>query len=598
MASSAPPSLIRDRQRGKRPRRRSFWSQPRSSGRRVILVWGILMLCILALIVKLSRLQIVQASALQSLAQMQRQISFAPKPSRRPIIDRQGNVLAVDRIVYTLYVHPLLFKQSKRSIAQPLSLLLEQPVEELLHQFNQQATGIKVKADIPEELADRIAQLHFDGVDLIPNQQRFYPRQDLLAHVVGYVDMEGEGQAGLEYGLQKQLLFPKLALAPSQTQNPNSAGADDTPIDALADNSLAYDNLQLQLTLDSRLQRVAQRNLRQKLQEYGAKRGVVMVMDVQDGALLAMVSEPTFNPNRYYEAKVEWFKNWAVTDLYEPGSTFKPINLAIAMESVNLRPDDIVNDEGRIYIGKWPIQNFDYSAVGGRGALTITDVLKYSSNVGMVRVMELLKPSVYYDWLERCGLGKPTGIELPAEATAQLKSREQFINTRVEPATTAFGQGFSITPIQLLQLQAAIANGGKLVTPHVTQGLVDETGVVRWSPERPAPKTLFSPKNTQQVLGMMEQVVVNGMGKLAKVPGYRIAGKTGTAQKVKTNGGYGDSRITSFVGVVPVEAPRYVVLAVIDDPLGENAYGGSVTAPIVKSVIESLVVIEGLAPSE
>ncbi len=560
------------------------------------------MLCIVALAVKLSRLQLFQAPALQSLAQMQRQISFAPKPSRRPIVDRQGNVLAMDRIVYTLYVHPLLFKQSKRAIAQQLSPLLDQSVEELLTQFKQQATGIKVKVDIPEELADRIVQLRLDGVDLIPNQQRFYPQKDLLAHIVGYVDMEGEGQAGLEYGLQERLLFPKLASAdPSSQTKPQttfSGDVDETPIDLLVDNSLAYDNLQLQLTLDSRLQRVAQQNLRQKLQEYGAKRGSVIVMDVQDGALLALASEPTFDPNRYYEAKLEWFKNWAVTDLYEPGSTFKPINLAIALETINLRPDEIINDEGKIHIGKWPIQNFDYAAVGGRGAITLTDVLKYSSNVGMVRIMERLQPSIYYDWLERCGLGKPTGIELPAEATAQLKSRDHFVNTRVESATTSFGQGFSITPIQLIQLQAAIANGGKLVTPHVTKGLVNETGVVQWSPERPVPKVLFSTKTTQQVLGMMEQVVLNGMGKLAQVPGYRIAGKTGTAQKVNINGGYGDNRITSFVGVVPAEAPRYVVLAVIDDPVGEDAYGGIVTAPIVKSVIESLVVIEGIAPNE
>ena len=598
MASFIPPSLTRDRFRWVNRRRRLSRSRPSSSGRRVALVWCILILCILALLVKLSQLQIVQASALRELAQQQRQIRLAPKPSRRPIVDRQGNVLAVDRIMYTLYAHPLLFKQSKQAIAQQLSSLLEKPVEDLLNQFNQQQTGIKVEVEIPEELAGRITQLRLDGLELIPNQQRFYPRQDLLAHVVGYVDIDGEGQAGLEYSLEDQLLLPEVAAASLQNPNPVSADAGDTPLDALADNSLAYDNLQLKLTLDSRLQRVAQRSLRQKLQEYGAKRGAVLVMDARDGALLAMVTEPSFNPNRYYEAKVNWFKNWAVTDLYEPGSTFKSINLAIALETVHLRPDDVVNDEGRIQIGKWPIQNFDYRAVGGRGALTIADVLRYSSNVGMVHVMALLQPSVYYDWLERCGLGKLTGIELPAEAMAQLKSREQFINTRVESATTAFGQGFSITPIQLLQLQAALANGGKLVTPHVAQGLVDETGHFYWKPVRPLPQSLFSPETTKQVLAMMEQVVTDGMGKPAQIPGYRIAGKTGTAQKVALSGGYSDHRITSFVGVVPVEAPRYVVLAIIDDPLGEDAYGGNVTAPIVKSVIESLVVIEGIAPSK
>jgi cell division protein FtsI (penicillin-binding protein 3) len=317
-------------------------------------------------------------------------------------------------------------------------------------------------------------------------------------------------------------------------------------------------------------------------------------MDVKDGSLLGLVSEPSFDPEKYYEAKSpSQFKNWAVSDLYEPGSTFKPINVAIALDLKAIQPDTVVYDEGNIVVGGWPIQNNDGV---GRGPLTITQVMEYSSNVGMVHIMERLKPLEFYDFLKRLGLGEVTGSDLPFETPGQIKDRKQFEEYIIEPATTSFGQGFSVTPLQMVQLHAAIANGGKLVTPHLVQGLYDPEGRQIVAPNLMSPRQVFTPETAEQVRKMMGSVVENGTGQASKIPGYRLGGKTGTAQKA-LNGTYTNERITSFVSFFPLEQPRYLVFAVVDEPQGANAYGGTVSAPIVKSVLENLITIEEIPPS-
>ncbi len=557
---------------------------------RLIVVWALLMAGIIGLALRLMVLQVINSSELSRQAYQQQSVYVYPFLARRPITDRQGQVLAVDQLVYQLYAHPKLFTKTKADVAALLAPILDKSPGELVAMFNRAETGIMVRLDVAENSADRIAKLELDGIELLKSHQRFYPQQSLAADVVGYVSQDQDGQAGVEYSQQALL-----------TQSSRLVGMRHTANGLLVPKQRAElpsgDDLRLQLTLDMRLQRSVRNSLRQGLQQHGAKRGTIIVMDAQDGSILALASEPSYDPNRYYQADVATFRNWAVTDLYEPGSTFKPLNVAIALETKSILPTSHFHDDGRIFIDEWRIENFDYSTVGGRGWLSVPEILIHSSNVGMVRMMQQVRPSTYYAWLQRLNLGQKSGVDLPFEVPSQLKGQAQFTQVPIEPATTAFGQGFSLTPIQLMQAISPLANGGKLVTPHVLSGLVDPKGQLYWKPDFPSPRRVFSPQVSQAVVAMMEQVVQSGTGKLAHIPGYRIAGKTGTAQKATATGGYHSrAKITSFVGILPANAPRYVVLVVIDEPLGDRAFGSTVATPIAREVMEQLILVEGIPP--
>ncbi|MBZ8182395.1 peptidoglycan D,D-transpeptidase FtsI family protein [Oscillatoria salina] len=560
--------------------------------KRLLLVWGIILAAGLGLGLNLYRLQIVRAPVLEEKARQQQMVYMRPYIPRRPIIDRQGTILATDRLVYSLYAHPKLFKISREEMAVKLAgILPNKTTEELVSKFNQSESGIRLVYSLPEEIADKISALSLDGIELLRQYSRLYPQQELASEVVGYVDMDHRGQAGVEYSQQKLLERAVLTLQLNRAGNGALMPAH------LPEGFLNYDELQLQLTLDLRLQRVANLALKQKLAEFDAKRGSVIVMDVRDGSILALVCEPSYNPNQYYNYDVGLFRNWTITDVYEPGSTFKPINVAIALDAGAIQPNSVFYDQGLIKIDTWEIANYDYYTRGAYGNINVTQILETSNNVGMVQIIKQMKAATFYGALERLGIEERMGIDLPGEAGGQLKDRNQFLASEVEAATTSFGQGFSLTPLKLAQLQAAIANGGKLVTPHVIRGLVDPQGNYQYKP-RLQTKPVFSPETSQTVLQMMESVVANGTGKTAAIPGYRIAGKTGTAQKASPSGGYSETaKITSFVGILPVESPRYVVVAVVDEPKRDNAFGSTVAAPIVKSVMESLIAIEGIPPA-
>lgn len=560
--------------------------------RRTVLIWMILALSMIGLIVRLVYLQVITSPDLLEKARRQQMYTMRPFTPRRTITDRKGTVLALDRPVYTLFAHPHLYKKKPEEIAEKLAPILRRPADKLLSVLTRDTTSTQVEYWLSEEKADLIFGLGLDGLDLVQQRHRLYPQQDLAAELLGYVNVDHRGQAGIE--LSQEKLLERNDQAPSVVKDGNGKFIPNR----IPAGMLQSDRTSLQMTIDSRIQRNARQSLKQQMVKFGAKRGSVIVMDARDGGLLSLVTEPTYDPNRFYESDVKLFRNWAVSDLYEPGSTFKPLNVAIALEAGAIQPDTVFNDEGALTIGGWPVANFDYEQVGAVGPLSISQILERSSNVGMVHIVQRMKPSVYYGWLERIGLGDMSGIDLPSETSSTLKPQEQFIEYVIEPATASFGQGFSLTPIQMVQMQGILASGGKLLTPHVVKGLINDEGEEYYQPKLPTPRQVISPATAQRVVEMMTNVVEKGTGLPARIPGYRIAGKTGTAQKASTTGGgYINAKITSFVGIFPSKEPRYVVLAVIDEPVGADAFGSTVAAPIVKTVIEDIIVSEGIPPS-
>ena len=557
---------------------------------RLFVVWLILITAMTGLGINVYNLQVIQGEKLTKKARSQQMVNVRPFVPRRKIIDRNRDVLAIDRPVYTLYAHPKQFSFTIEEVAAELAKVIDKDATTLEKIFRKQKSGITVNSSLPQPTADRITGLRLNGLELVQRYSRFYPKEDVVADVVGYIDSDRRGQAGVERSQQKRLERPLRTIRLSKAGN-GSLMPDYAP-----EGFRHFDDLQLQLTIDSRLQRSARRALKKQIKKWKAKRGAVIVMDAWDGSLLTLVCHPTYNPNKYTQEDIPLFRNWAVADLYEPGSTVKPLNVAIALEAGAIKAFDVFNDTGSIQVADSTIKNSDNK---GNGEIDIAQILQRSSNIGMVKMIQRMKPSVYYGWLERIGLGEASGVDLPSVVKSRLKPQGEFLAKPIEAATASFGQGFSLTPLQLTQMIGSLANGGKLVTPHVVKGLVDSKGKMHLKPSFNPPRAIFSADTAQKVVEMMETVVSEGTGEPAQIKGYRIAGKTGTAQKAAPNGGYlEDAKITSFVSILPVESPRYVVLAIVDEPKGENAYGSTVAAPIAKSVMEALIPLQRIAPGK
>ncbi len=545
---------------------------------------------IMGLLARLINLQVFNASALKNKAIAMQVKKTNALTQRRSIVDRNNRLIAFDKPLYKLWAHPRYFnfpgdeskrKRTIKEVVSQISTVLNIDEKLLLDKFKNSLDGVELLDNLNKEDAENIRKLYISGIDLESYSKRIYPQGNLFSNIIGFVNDDMKGSSGLELYLEDKIQFIKKS-------NLLKKGADGTPLpDSSGPNDFVNDDKNIVLTLDSRLQKVAFNILSQQVQKWEARKGLALVMNVNNGEILSLASVPSYDPNKFWEYDHEVFKGWYLQDLFEPGSTFKPINLALALEEKVIKKNGFVEDNGNVFVGGWSLSNWNKR---GNGYISYPKVLQVSSNVGMVKIMQNLKPITHWNWFKKIGLDKNLKTDLFESTPGQLKSKEIFINQPIEQAVASFGQGFSISPIKLAQLHAVIANGGYEVFPHITFDFQVNSKNLKKN-------KFFSDEVSEIILSWMETVVEEGSGVGAKIDGYRIGGKTGTSQKA-INGIYSEKKACSFVAILPVDKPKYLVFVLIDEPNKPYAYGSTVAVPVAKEIIDSLIVLDKLPPSD
>jgi len=548
---------------------------------------------LLALIVgRAVDLAVLRGADLARLAALQHRARFELLPHRGPIVDRAGEALALSLDVPSIYVRPRDFGAQEGRLP-ALAAALHLPLRVARARTRSKAPFVWLKRQAPPREAEAVERLGLAGVYTVAEGRRFYPHNSLAAHVLGFVGVDSQGLEGVERRLDRTIRGEShdieadrdahgQAMFTAGVQAPPDVGS------------------RVELTIDAGIQDLTERALAAGVAAARAAGGAAVVLDPGTGEVLALANVPTFDPNQPGAMNDhkwrERVRNRAITDPYEPGSTFKAILAAAAIEESVVRPSDtFFCENGRYRIGKWPIHDSH-----PHGWLTFAEVIQYSSNIGATKVAERLGAERYYRHLKAFGFGARTGIELPGETPGIMRPVETW--GRIGLATHSFGQGVSVTPVQMAAAFAAIANGGLLMRPFVVRRIVAPGGEVRVENEPVVVRRVISARAAQTVTTLLRRVVEEkgGTGEKARLDDFPVAGKTGTAQKVNLQtGGYSSKRIGSFVGFVPADRPRVVILVLIDEP-GTSSYGGVVAAPVFRAIAAAVLKrlgVEGRPPA-
>lgn len=510
---------------------------------------------------------------------------------RGDILDSDGLLLATNRPSARVWaVLPEI--ENEAAVAKQLAPHLNMEVTDLNERMNQpDVQWVLLANQIPSETITAIEDLDIDGVVLEPEPARVYPGGTLAAHVLGFTNYEHQGNYGVEGELDAVVGGEPGKLAAERDGEGNiialSPSTWDPPVDG-AD---------VKLTIDSGVQRIIERILRETVEEQGAAGGTIIVQDPKSGAILGMASQPVFDPNRFEETSdISVFTNPAISRVYEPGSTFKSIVMAIGIDDGAVTPDTVHNDDpGYVLVpGHPPITNNNARVWGEE---TMTEVLEHSTNLGAIFVAEQIGRDRFYDRLSDFGIGQLTGIDLQGEERGILTRPGQTGWNDALFYTNAFGQGVAITPLQLANAVSAIVNGGQLMEPYVVaEERWPDGSVVSHGPE--VRRRVISEESSATMREMLQSVVDNGTGIFAQVPGYNIGAKTGTAQIPSPDGGYlEEETIASIVGFGPVSDPRFTVLVKIDQPT-ETPWGETAAGPALKRVFQELFMLYGIPPTE
>ena len=519
---------------------------------------------------------------------------------RGTIYDRNGNPLALSVTVNSVSADPTMMRAanvSPEEVADVLAPYVRISKEEIIKKLNEDTAFVWIDRllDVPNsngvEAAVKAAK--YDFIGLHKESRRYYPNDTLLAQVLGFVGFNEEGQADAEgkAGLEAAL---DDVIRSNETKDSIYNDAEGRPVfESVQSQFLPNQEKSVNLTIDTTVQFIAEQALDKAMAETKASSAAMIIMDPKTGEIIAMANKNKGMSKDINKLKFEDYRNNAVVSIYEPGSTFKPIIAASALAAGKWQLDTVYNDTGTILIDGHTIKNWDGK---GRGKVRLLDILKYSLNTGMVYLGTTTGGEILTDYVKRFGFGKATGIELPAEGDGILFDPKTM--SKLDTATMSIGQGTAVTPLQMVQAFGALANGGKMMKPHIIKSIVNPDGSIFKEAKdveqgQPIPESI-----AKQITDILEKEVSEGGGHKAYVEGYQFAGKTGTAQKLDAeHGGYLNGRyIASFIGYGPVEDAHFVALVVIDDPQG-TYYGSQIVAPVFQDVMSQLVRYYKLSPT-
>lgn len=538
---------------------------------RIVWLGGLFFLLFCILTGKAVYLQVFQSSWLARMAEGEYEKSQEHLGKRGTIYDSRGREMAVTLDATSVGAYPKKILDFK-SAAEDLSACLGVDSGILYRNLDSHRPFIWIKRQVTPREAEAVRDLALEGIDFIPEQNRFYPNRMLAAQLIGFTGIDGRGLEGLEY-LYDTYLKGKAGNYRMLT-DALGRGFDGERLDLPE-----YSGNSLILTIDAAIQYIAEKALEEGVKKASARSGMAVVMVPQTGEVLALAHYPFFNPNTFSQFKRKSWRNRAATDTFEPGSTLKIFSAAAAIEYGDCTTDTLFFCEN----GKYRVGEDTIHDTRPHGWLTLENIIKYSSNIGAVKIGETIGSEALYRALIGFGFGEKTGIDCPGETAGSLPSFRRW--SKIHTGTISFGHGLSVSAIQLITAVSAIANGGTLMKPYMVQAILDAKGapVARFGPE-PRGRAV-SEKTAQSVREMMRKVVEEGgTGVLGAVDGYDACGKTGTAQKIDETGAYAKgSYLASFVGFLPARKPRIAIIVLIDEPQGDH-YGGTVAAPIFKKI--------------
>lgn len=554
-------------------------------------LWKIRLICALIFVlflgisIKAFELQVLNRDPALNLARRQHQGLFTLLPRRGRILDARRKELAVNVDAESIYVRSK-DVQNPLEFSKKLSKYLGVSQREVLNMVLSRKPFFWVKRLAEPQLVVKLKEANLSGVNFIEEPKRVYPNDYLAGQVLGFTDIDSKGIEGIEYYLNGSLAGkPGKIVVKKDARGKEIVSA---PIDVEQSTS-GYDAI---LTIDSQIQYIVEKELKEGVEKAGAQRGIALLMNPETGAVMAMASYPFFNPNKADKYPGEVKRNLPIWYSFEPGSTMKTFLVAAALEERKITPDSQFDCEN----GKRKLGSVTISDVHPYGILTVAQVVKVSSNICASKIGEVLGRDKLYSYLKRFGFGEKTGIDLPGESSGRLRDSRDW--RPIELATISFGQGISVTAIQLASALSAVANGGYLVKPYLVDKIISQDGKVIQERRPEVIRRVISYDTAKEVTRILEGVITKGgTGESAAVQGYRIAGKTGTAQipNPQTGGYYADRHMASFIGFAPADDPKITLVVVVESPK-TSPYGGVVAAPIFKGIMEKVLFYLGVSP--